>query len=88
MSFTLFYRPPPKMTHEKSVSDWIKYRFGPRYWDHDGTIGGSWVELAELEIPYLKGLLDGCLDTDAQQDLQAMIAMIRRDGSVQVRIGE
>ncbi len=84
MSTSLYWEPVRPERKLRSLTDQLKYIFGPRYWGHDGTCHGEEVFLDHRSISYLTGLIDATHDKEVKRDAQVLIDAIQKYGSVKI----
>ncbi len=80
MSTDLYYRPFIRKDG-KDLSYELKKAIAPKYYDHDGSLGGNWLVLDSDEIPYLEGIRDGGI-----KDAQELIDAINKYGAVEIAL--
>lgn len=78
MSTSLLWRPIVPV-EEHTLPNQLKYRLGPRYWNHDGTLGGEPVTLSSDDLQYLAGLKDGGVE-----GAEELIDAINKYGAVEM----
>lgn len=78
MSSDIFWK-PVKPIEGNQLPRTLKYVISPRFFNHDGTLGGSNVILNESHLEYLCGLLDCKVDGALE-----LIDAIKRHGSVEL----
>lgn len=62
VSSEMYYRPVPQPPRAKTLPDQLKRILSRRFWDHDGSLNGSNIQLTENNIAYLNGLEDAGIE--------------------------
>ena len=80
MSTNLYYRPVVEQDGE-DLSYELKKAISQKYWDHDGSCGGTWVPLDYEDISFLEGVLAGGI-----KDAKILIKAIDKYGVVEIAL--
>lgn len=81
MSTSLYYKPHIDPELGEALSFELKKAIAPRYYDHDGSLGGGWYVLDEGEIPFLEGLLAAGIE-----DAKVLIDAIRQYETIEIAL--
>lgn len=84
MSSTLCIRvtPEPEDSHW-SFKQPVKGIFARRFYDHDGSLGGSLVTIGAKELPWLEGVLAaGSFEEHERKELEDIASVLQGGGSV------
>lgn len=81
MSTSPYWRPViPTNGHE--LPRGVKYALSPKYFDHDGSLGGS-VILTQDDQPFLEGVKAGSNNPEVQKGISDLIEAIQKHDAVE-----
>lgn len=84
MSTDLYWRPVDYGRH--ALSKQLKYAIAERFWDHDGTLTGSYFRLSANHIEYLNGIADATSNDEVRKSVKELLDAIKRYGEVEIWI--
>lgn len=81
MSTSLYWR--PSIPERNYLGKDLKFVIAPKYWGHDGSLGGDPYTFTADDVEYLSGIKDSA-DKEVAGEAEALIELIKKYGAVEV----
>jgi hypothetical protein len=85
MSTSLYWR---KIHPKKLLGYSLKFLISEEFWGHDGTLGSDWTEVSKenINIEYLKGLRDGSEDKEKIKEINKLLELLEKHGTIEISL--